>query len=298
MKKVAITTVLDDKYLPGFLITMHSMLKSSKSLNCDLIILEWGDLCDANKSLIKTLYPNTIFKMVDVTSYSNHEYDDTWRKWTYNCNYRFDIFSFADYDRVVFFDCDMIFQIDMAELFALEYDFAAAPASKNQIQQINREIGFEGGLLSIGKKYLNSQTKADLIKVALSTPPPARVKTTKWVSDEPILNTYFLDKITWLPEKFNLTVDRITRDHFKTPQNYQFIGHNKPWYSSNLLEQFDYYVHETITKRNGKYLPSVLLKRLLHLYQVQVKDLQTKGIDIFKYTGGISPVVDPRHNNK
>lgn len=298
MKRVAITTVLDDKYMPGFLITMNSMLNASKNLSCDLIILEWGDLCDLNKNVIRSIYPNTIFKMVDATSYSNHEYDDTWRKWTYNCNYRFDIFTFSDYDRVVFFDCDIIFQIDIAEIFAFDYDFAAAPATEDQIPQINRKIGFEGGLLSVGKKYLNSQTKNDLIKIALSPPPPSRINTTKWMSDEPILNTYFLDKITWLPEKYNFTVAKTTREHFKTPHNFQFIGHNKPWYGDKLVEQYDYHIHETLAKRNGKYLPPILLKKLSHLYQLQVKDLLAKGININKYTGGIKPIVDPRHEAK
>jgi len=288
--KIAITTVLDNKYLPGFLVTFNSMLRVSKNLNYDLIILEWGDLSDENKALIKTLYPNTIFRMVDKESYATHDYDTTWRTWTYNCNYRFDIFTYTDYDRVIFFDCDFLFQIDIAEVANIDVDFGAAPASYRQVHQINREIGFEGGLLSIGKKYLNNETKQALLNIANSPPPPdATIKTGKWASDEPILNTYFLDKITWLPAKYNLAIDKLTRDHFKTPHNYQFVGHNKPWYGKEIADQFDNFISETIIKTSGKFMPNILLKKMLHLYNLEVEDLKSKGIDVNKYAGGIKP---------
>ena len=287
--KVAITTVLDDKYMPGFLITFNSILQSSKNLNYDLVILEWGDLCDENKKLIKSLYNNTVFRMVDKASYAAHEYDNTWRTWTYNCNYRFDIFTYTEYDRVIFFDCDFIFQIDIAEIAKMNIDFGAAPASVRQVHQIKEEVGFEGGLLTIGKKYLNDKTKKALLDIANSIPPfDKKIKTNKWVSDEPILNTFFLDKLTWLDAKYNLAVDKLTKAHFKSPHNFQFVGHNKPWYSTEITDQFDKFVLTSIAKLNGGYMVPLLLRQLLDLYQRQVNNLMIKNIDITKYTGLIS----------
>lgn len=288
--KIAITTVLDDKYLPGFLITFNSILQSSKNLKYDLVILEWGDLCDDNKKLIKSLYSNTIFRMVDKPSYATHEYDDTWRVWTYNCNYRFDIFTYTEYDRVIFFDSDFIFQIDIAEVAEMDIDFGAAPASVRQVHQIKQEVGFEGGLLTIGKKYLNEKTKKALLKIANSPPPyDKNIKTNKWVSDEPILNTYFMDKLTWLDPKYNLATDKLTRSQFKSPHNFQFVGHNKPWYGTDVADQFDKFVFTSIAKLNGAYMVPLLLKQLLEVYQDQVDSLLTKNIDIAKYTGLILP---------
>jgi len=287
---IAITTVLDDKYLPGFLITFNSILQTSKNLNYDLIILEWGDLSDSNKQLIKSLYNNTTFRMVDKQSYVNHEYDNTWRTWTYNCNYRFDIFTYIEYDRVIFFDSDFIFQIDIEEIVELNIDFGAAPASEGQVHQIYGKLGFEGGLLTVGRKFLNKKTKTDLLQIANSSPPFDRnIKTRKWVSDEPILNTYFLDKITWLDPKYNFNTDRITRAQFESPHNFQFVGHNKPWYGLDFSDRFDKFVLNSITKNNGAYLSPLLLKKLLNLYDKQVNDLIAKNIDITKYTGLILP---------
>ena len=54
--KIAFTTVLDDKYLSGFLITLNSMLRSSKNFNYDVIVLEWGELSDESKEVIRSLY--------------------------------------------------------------------------------------------------------------------------------------------------------------------------------------------------------------------------------------------------
>jgi lipopolysaccharide biosynthesis glycosyltransferase len=91
--KIAFTTVLDDKYMIGFLVTFNSMLRASKNFNYDVVILEWGDLSDENKKIIKSLYDKVYFKKINTHLYENHKYDETWRTWTYNCNYRFDIFT-------------------------------------------------------------------------------------------------------------------------------------------------------------------------------------------------------------
>jgi hypothetical protein len=124
--KVAFTTTLDDRYLSGFLITFNSILRNSKNFNHDLIIFEWGNLSDDSKTIIKQFYDKVTFKSVETDLYENHKYDETFRKWTYNCNYRFDIFTLEEYDRIVFFDCDMVFEIDTDELLAYDVDFGAS----------------------------------------------------------------------------------------------------------------------------------------------------------------------------
>lgn len=288
--KVALTTVLDDKYLPGFLITLNSMLECSDKIEHDLIILEWGELSEQSKNVIKLLYPRAIFKMVDVKAYDTHEYDTTWRRWTYNCNYRFDIFSFVEYDRVIFFDCDFLFQIDINEVINFNVDFGACPATKDQVLQINRAVGFDGGLLSVGKKFLTPQTKEALIKIATSSPPyDKKVKTNKWTSDEPILNTFFLDKITWLDTKYNIGTDRITKEWFNTPHNIQYIGHNKPWYGTDIGDQFDSFIFKSLTATCGAYMVPLILQQLLKTYKKQINSLKQKNIDVLKYSGLISP---------
>jgi lipopolysaccharide biosynthesis glycosyltransferase len=204
---------------------------SSPNFNYDIIIFEWGELSDKSKEAIKSLYKNVSYRMVDVEFYKKHQFDDTFRKWTYNPNYRFDIFNLNEYDRVVFFDSDMIFEIDVEELLKYEVDFGSCSVPAGRISQINNRVGFDAGLMTISKKYLNEKTKLDLIEIANSKPPiESHLKTNNWFGNEPILNTYFLDNIVWLPNKFNLIVSEITLNAFDFKNNYQFTGHNKPWY--------------------------------------------------------------------
>lgn len=297
MKK-ALVTLLDDNYLPGGLITINSLVNSSPNLDCEIIIFEWGTLSESSKKLLKKVYNNITFKSVNKDLYNNCKYNEQWRVWTYNCNYRFDIFTLTEYDKIIFFDCDILFNINIEEVFQKTCRFAACPASKHQVKQINREVGFEGGLLLIDKVFLNEKTRNDLIDISLSTPPEdPYIKNRKWESDEPILNTYFLNKILnrskfdWLEEKYNFLLDRLTPDSFKSAKNYQFIGHNKPWYGNTLEEQFDYYILHKVRQKNSKFMVNVIFSKILHLYKVEVDKLRKLDIDIYKYTGKIKPIV-------
>jgi lipopolysaccharide biosynthesis glycosyltransferase len=291
--KVAFTTVLDDKYLPGFLITLNSILRRNPTFQYDVIILDWGDLSDESKNVMRSLYSNLHFRPVDKELYIDHVYDETHRKWTYNCNYRFDIFTFTEYDRVIFFDCDMIFQCSIDELLSWDVDFGACAAQSGGVSQINREIGFDGGLMSIGKKYLTNETREALLQIAMSPAPyDENVDTTNWVSDEPILNTYFLDKMVWLPDKFNLVIAKLSNTSPIKQSNLQFAGHNKPWYGDTIEQQFSQHVLESIREStNSLYMITLITKMLLQLFDAEVKELKLKNIDIYQYAGKIQPSI-------
>jgi hypothetical protein len=291
--KVAFTTVLDDKYVVGFLITLCSILKSSKNFNYDIIVLEWGELSDENKNIILSLYDKVQFRKVEAHLYQDHEYDETWRKWTYNCNYRFDIFTFTEYDRVVFFDCDMIFEIDVEEILKYDVDFGSCEAGLGRVTQIQSRMGFDGGLMSIGKKYLNHKIREDLLQIANSpAPDDDNIKTNKWVSDEPILNTYFLDKITWLPEMFNLLISKVDNHNINKQNNYQFTGHNKPWYGTTFKEQFSEFAFDCVKRNEKPFMLNIILRKIISKYNIVVKDLLSRGIDINTFPKLISPIIE------
>lgn len=292
-QKVAFTATLDDKYMQGFLVTFSSMLRSSKNFNYDVIIFEWGQLSDKNKAVIKSLYDKVIFKMVDIKLYESHNFDDTYRKWTYNCNYRFDIFALEEYDRVVFFDADMIFQIDVDEVLAYDIDFGACPLGKGVVSQIGDRIGFDAGFMTIGKKYLSKQVRQELIDIANSPPPVENhFNTQSWFGNEPILNTYFLDKMVWLPIRFDLVVSETMLEHLKVKNNFQFTGHNKPWYGTSYEEQFSAYALKKITTNNGKLLSRIIFQKIIFAYQSEVEALKEKGINIFDFTSTLKPIYE------
>jgi len=289
--KNCIVTILDDKYLAGFLLTLFSITQSTKDINFDIIVLEWGELSDESKSNISRVYDKVIYKKIDTHLYKNCFYDSTWREWTYNCNYRFDIFVLEQYDKVLFFDCDIIFHVDVGDILMHNVDFGACSANPRKVSQTNKIDGFGGGLLLVGKKYLNNDTRMKLIELALSKPPKdENLETDKWISDEPILNVYFHNKVTFLPENYNMEITKLTSEKMKYKNNYHFVGHNKPWYGERMNEKFDSFVFYELTNKDCNYSNIYLIKDLIQVYKNVANDLRSqKNINIADYVGKIKP---------
>jgi len=289
--KNCIATILDDKYLAGFLLTLFSITQSTKNIDFDIIVLEWGELSDESRDKIAKVYDKVIYKRIDTNLYDKCFYDSTWREWTYNCNYRFDIFVLEQYDKVLFFDCDIIFQIDLSDMLAHDVDFGACPANPRKVSQTNKIDGFGGGLLLVGKKYLNNDTRMKLIELALSKPlEDENLNTDKWISDEPILNVYFHNKVTFLPESYNLEITKLTSEKMKHKNNYHFVGHNKPWYGERMDERFDSFIFKEMTNKEGHYSNIYLIKDLIEIYKTTALNLsQQKNINIMDCVGRIHP---------
>ncbi len=270
----AFTTTLSDEYVPGFFFTFGSLLNSTLNFNFDLIIFEWGCLSKQNKDLITAFYPNVYFKKIKQEDYGIQTHDTTWRNWTYNCNYRFDIFTLTEYQQVIFFDSDILFEIDASELVSYNVDFGACimPYNFNYNQTIAKE-SFNAGLMIIGKKYLNKKVKEDLINISNSLPPPCKdIKSNKWFGNQPILNNYFYEKMTKLPEKFNFLTDRLSLKCFKEPKNFHFIGHKKPWNVGNLLvDKFDKYIFDSIS--DNQVIQTMVLKKINERCILQIERL-------------------------
>ena len=262
--KIAFVTTLDDSYFEGFLYTFASILKNTENFNYDLVILEWGELSNISKDVIKKLYPNVIFKNVNIELYKNHKFDEEHRVWNYNCNYRFDIFT-LNYDSIVYFDCDILFELPVTYLTENNFDFAACQMPKyKRYKQVNGSKIFNAGLMVIGKKYLNENIRNELIKIANEKPS----KNKYWVGNQPILNKFFLDKTTWLPNCYNLISEDISIKSFSEKQNYHFVGKCKPW-NSIPSERYERHILNCISTNNEHNLVfnRMVLKKIEEKYQ-------------------------------
>jgi lipopolysaccharide biosynthesis glycosyltransferase len=282
--KIALATVLNDSYLAGYLLTVNSMIRNSPNFDYDIIILDWGELSDDSKNVIKKLYSKVFFKKVDKKLYENHTFDEIHRKWTYNCNYRFDVFTLTDYDKVIFFDCDIIFQNDINELLILNYDFAACPLDRDRVKQTDSEFCFDAGLMVIGKKFLNERVRDELVEEG-NKPPPVidGFKAEGWLSDEPILNNYFKNYVFLLPKKYNTVASEITDETYKDQLNIQYTGDKKPWNSDILEERLSRFTIEQIKKDDKRFLFSIRFKRILLPINREIDFLKEKDIDVKKY---------------
>jgi lipopolysaccharide biosynthesis glycosyltransferase len=277
--KYAFTTTLCDNYINGFFITFYSLLKTTKDFNYDLIVFEWGTLSDENKIKIKKLYNNVIFKKINTTDYNKCFFDTNIRNWEqFNPSYRFDIFTLSEYQKIIYFDCDIIFEIDMNILLKDKKIFFGASKmedSKPYHQTLNKDV-FNAGLLVIDNCYLNNDIKNDLINICTSNPPKNTIDGEKnWVGNQPILNNYFSNKVNWIEEKYNLMINRIDNKCFTQKNNYHITGKNKPWMSDKIYNQFDSHVFYSLMNRenSNRITCSVLLKKIIKKYEDLKKEI-------------------------
>lgn len=265
--KTAIVTVLNDEYIVGALTTIYSFLKNTPNFNSDIIILEWGDLSNVNKTKIKKLYNKTFFKQINKELYKKCEYDTQYRIWTYNCNYRFEIFCLNEYDTVVFMDSDFLNLTSIAPLFNSNINFGIVKTEAEYVPQYTGKNCFDAGLMVVGKKYLKDSTRDDLIQLSLSPAPSIINSKQLWASDEPILNVFFeKKKKTILPQQYNFLTSLLDKDTDIHNNNFQFNGPLKPWMSNKLEDCFNSFTIKKILNDNGTARGLSILLKLHRLY--------------------------------
>lgn len=264
-KKICFTTVLSDSYIYGAYVTIFSILQSTSNFNYDFIIFDWGELSAENKKNLKKLYNNIIFKAVDKDLYKNCKYNNTCREWKYNCNYRFDIFTLDMYDTVVFIDCDFLVLQNFKPLLNKNIDFGAVLSKKEYIPQLINDTCFSAGLMIIGKRFLNHKVRDELIKLSMRTPPESTFNTKLWMSDEPILNNFFINDLTPIHHKYNTLLYAYDANTIAKKYNIHFNGVLKPWVSKNVLDYFDEFTN--VFKKLGTAKASVNIIKLFSLYE-------------------------------
>lgn len=282
--KFAYVTTLCDKYINGFFITFQSILNSHENFDNDLVIIEWGELSDHNKQKIKTLYRNVYFKQIEKEQYKNHFFDTYVRDWgAYKPSYRFEIFTLNDYEKILYFDSDIIFEVDSRDLLQnknIKFGACQMLDYSNYYQTISDKI-FNAGLMVIDNCFLTEKVKNDLIKMSLSSPPKDTLNDNfKWIGNQPILNNYFINDIFWLDEKYNLMIDRINRNNIKNKNNYHLIGKNKIWFDGDLYKKYDRFVIDIIksNQNNNEINCFILLKKIIKKYDNLLLDLKNKNI--------------------
>lgn len=253
--KIACCSTLNDLYFKGFLTFFYSLIHNNPSFNYPYYIFTWGDLSVDNINTLKNIYSNFVFKNIDNSKYVNARYSTTFRNWNINCINRFEIFTLTEYDKLVFFDADMLVMGDVSYLFDVDVEFGACEIEKgselDHPSKYDTSLkSFDGGLMVISKKYLNIETQKTLIDIALQK---------KWTSDEPILNVYFDNtRTTFLPKEYNLLISEVTQENINTTKIIQFVGVEKPWFEGSLTNRYPDFAFKKIN--NLKLLLSVDLQ--------------------------------------
>lgn len=253
---------LNDSYFDGFRTFFYSLVKHNPWFNYDLNIYIWGSLSEENRCKIQQMYRKVEFIEIDARRYQDVKSVARWRSWNLNCISRFEIFGPSTYDKLVFFDVDMLVLGDISYIFNVDVEFGGVEiVSGAEMDHPGRydvtKRSFNGGVLVISSKYLNNETKNSLIELGLKKP---------WTGDEPVLNTFFTnEKVTFLPQIYNVQTPQLTEENFKDARIIHFLSDRKPWMKGTLQNRYDEFVIKSINN-------TTLLIKLDTVYRKYYKD--------------------------
>jgi hypothetical protein len=168
------------------------------------------------------------------------------RKWAHNPASRFDIFKLP-YDRVIYYDSDILITGDVSEFINNTEDFIACPYThkmtgdslrpNDDMSDCNAHL-FNAGVFSVSKKYLHWRTYDDLLNIATSY---------TWPGNQAILNKYFASRCHLMSNIYNLTTSEATNANtIKRSKVLHFVGNNKIWNSGSYFSRFDFGIIHTI----------------------------------------------------
>lgn len=219
---ISVMLACDDKYMKYTDVLLQSICENATDdYFYDVVICHCG-ISEYNQRIAKDIFAsksNIMLRFADVTrnfeKYKNVHID---RHLTYETYYRFLVLDiFEGYDRVLYLDCDMVVNSDIAELFFTEmndeyiaavrdYDFIASCVvrkefyKENILKYINIDDYFnyfQAGVILFNLNTLkNKYTGEKLFKVALSR---------DWYfHDQDVLNCLFNGHVKYVDDKWNV----------------------------------------------------------------------------------------------
>lgn len=270
-KKIYATIALacDDKYMPFTGALLQSIVENTNKENFYDIVIMHNSISNINQRVainIAEKYENISIRFLDISrNFAEYASVHVDRHLTVETYFRFMIPDlFKDYDKVLYMDCDMIANDDLAKLFTLDLgnnyiaatrdlDFIAAcqePGrgefySDNILKYIkidSPENYFQAGVLLFNIQEINKKYNTEkLFEVALSR---------NWYyHDQDVLNHLFNGKVMYLPQKWNILCllepnsyrSKLFKEYLyakyyqqyyqerETPAVIHFAGVPKPW---------------------------------------------------------------------
>ena len=190
--------------------------------------------------------------------------------------YRLFLNDFVDTDKIIYFDCDMIVQSSIKELWDTKlnnYIFGAVRDSlvDGKHLNFNKEIKyFNSGMLLINlKKWKENKIKENCLKYVKQN-----YKKIKWV-DQDGLNYVAQGKWLELNAKFNNQLNNNILDKRIKPVIIHFNGGNKPWKFESLGKyKKKYWQYRNKTKFNRKIADDFSYKTFLKkVYRIILENI-------------------------
>lgn len=182
-------TLCNKDYLIGFEVMLKSLIENNPRIQAENIpfLIISNDLNEDDLMVSKKMHEN-----IKIKNYNKEKYEkinESASGLTLFGDYsKYEIFSIADVDKMIFLDCDTLIVGNIDYLIDFEGDFGAV--RDLYIDQYNT------GVMVISKKYLNENITNDLINLTGILGPTEHM-------DQDIINNYFIDDIIEIPISYN-----------------------------------------------------------------------------------------------
>lgn len=230
----AICYIVGANYINALKVSLYSLHKFN---NIEIDIVFFYDNVNVKKELLKLQNKfkfRFIFKKINTKLYNNFIFDGANRQWEFNPAYRFEVFKLSNYEKVLYVDCDTLITSNIEDIFNKNIDFGACRLNKKLIPYYNNpKTAFNAGILLISKKYLNKKVLNDLVLFCK--------KNIKLSGNQIVLNSYFGNNTSILPQIYNVTTDILTNELLENGKIFHFVGEKKPW-NTSFNESFNSYV--------------------------------------------------------
>lgn len=121
-EKIAVCTVCNDSFVEGCAVLLHSLLKHNTWFTGDFVVIydeTYSPLSAESQAKLSSMYEHVVFHKAET-----EEYQAFFQHWADHVNNRYvpsgftyEVFCLNSYDKVVFFDSDMLVVGDIQELF-------------------------------------------------------------------------------------------------------------------------------------------------------------------------------------
>jgi lipopolysaccharide biosynthesis glycosyltransferase len=277
--KLAIATVTSRDFVPGTLVLIHSFLKHNPWFDGDIVII--CDVLEVEQKQLFRIFPKVIFRKPG---------DDLLLRIGHLCRnlpkllpkrqrfYSIEAFNLKGYDKLLFFDSDMLVTSNLSETINLPHQLMACSDNPYDKQDRIRdrvtfkrlpsdEIAgnpqilaktFNAGFMVVDKRFLNNETYQSL-KLLINIDIFRKIKTHN--TDQVVLNLVFDGMVTFLPAGYNLILSqspelietkKLSPDEIKI---LHFTGKYKPWKASEKMDELivDPYYSAFINDWNDAY---------------------------------------------
>lgn len=257
VNKYALVTLSDSKFMTPTYVMIKSFLKHNQWFKGDVVIIIYEEIQEEKKIAFLNLYDKVKFYEPDTEKYNNavERFSSDFSENVPICGMwpfllKLEAFGLEEYDRVVFYDSDMLFVGDIKDAFFNDYGFCICedrttrpPFYKNDKRYRQPLFNLELGITKYdGRSYLNSGFYSiknpnkdylkELIKIAENYEVDGKFYTGDCI-DQDVINTFLKDKDTYV---FGIEYNALQCHYdekygrkLTTEKAIHYFTHMKPW---------------------------------------------------------------------